>query len=238
MCHQQGTAGCDTSPSCLTTETCSCNPGYVGENCEILCSNGSFDGATCVCEAGWTGSSCDVNINKCDPNPCVNGACIDGTNSYSCACLPGWSGTSCNIADGICPLPIGTYPELDSGLQAVRAETTVYCDPDDYIDLLNPYIATLYAYNVNNHVAVFPFTIGGDAVDGNPNGPLCSYHETVDGIQYYKDGYDQGLTQPRECILKVVVDPSFTEPQLIGYGGCTCCNLWEYHLFLIVPSCL
>ena len=37
-----------------------------------------------------------VDINDCDPNPCVNGGtCTDLVNGYSCECVPGYSGNVC-----------------------------------------------------------------------------------------------------------------------------------------------
>uniref|UniRef100_H2ZD24 EGF-like domain-containing protein n=1 Tax=Ciona savignyi TaxID=51511 RepID=H2ZD24_CIOSA len=36
------------------------------------------------------------NIDDCAANPCVNGACTDGVNSYTCTCTAGWQGTNCD----------------------------------------------------------------------------------------------------------------------------------------------
>lgn len=50
----------------------------------------------CRCALGYRGHLCEVNINECEPNPCVNGAsCMDGLGSYTCRCLPGFNGTRC-----------------------------------------------------------------------------------------------------------------------------------------------
>jgi hypothetical protein len=44
------------------------------------------------------GKDFDVDIDDCDPNPCVNGGCTDtGTDSYSCACDSGWTGDDCDV---------------------------------------------------------------------------------------------------------------------------------------------
>lgn len=54
----------------------------------------------CQCKTGFTGKNCNVQINKCDPNPCVNGDCvnnlIDSSSSYSCQCFHGYTGYYCN----------------------------------------------------------------------------------------------------------------------------------------------
>ena len=51
--------------------------------------------------SGWSGDDCDLNSDDCDPDPCVNGSCSDGVDSYSCSCDAGWTGTDCdaNIDD-------------------------------------------------------------------------------------------------------------------------------------------
>ena len=38
------------------------------------------------------------NIDDCDPDPCANGQCVDGINSYECNCDSGYNGANC---DGI-----------------------------------------------------------------------------------------------------------------------------------------
>ena len=32
------------------------------------------DGYDCACDPGYTGRDCGVEINECDPDPCMNGA--------------------------------------------------------------------------------------------------------------------------------------------------------------------
>lgn len=50
----------------------------------------------CQCADGYRGRLCEVDIDECDPNPCVNGAsCLDGLGSFACRCLPGFNGTRC-----------------------------------------------------------------------------------------------------------------------------------------------
>lgn len=52
--------------------------------------------ARCQCIEGYRGRLCEVDVDECDPNPCVNGAsCLDGLGSYTCRCLPGFNGTRC-----------------------------------------------------------------------------------------------------------------------------------------------
>ncbi|CAF0808821.1 unnamed protein product [Brachionus calyciflorus] len=94
---------------------CLCPPDRTGKFCEQkinfcnsfdnLCRNGSAcifaneDGSNfkCSCAAGFTGIHCDEPVNDCDPNPCVNGKCIDQHLGYICECPKGFMGKNCDI---------------------------------------------------------------------------------------------------------------------------------------------
>mgnify|MGYP001180613452 CR=1 FL=1 len=57
----------------------------------------------CVCQPGWIGDMCDVNVDDCDPNPCVNGGqCIDDVNDFSCVCEQGFTGKKCQHTIDYC----------------------------------------------------------------------------------------------------------------------------------------
>ena len=68
-----------------------------------LCQNNSNETHTpgsyyCLCKTGFTGKNCSVQTNKCDPNPCHHGRCLNDLilGSYYCDCFQGDSGTHCN----------------------------------------------------------------------------------------------------------------------------------------------
>ncbi|XP_060565064.1 neurogenic locus notch homolog protein 2-like isoform X2 [Ruditapes philippinarum] len=103
---------CQNSGTCvdgINAYTCTCLPGYNGDNCENdidectpnQCQNGAtcVDGInayTCTCVAGYEGINCQTNINECIGNVCQNGAtCVDGINQYTCTCVAGYDGNFC-----------------------------------------------------------------------------------------------------------------------------------------------
>jgi len=40
-----------------------------------------------------------LDVDECQPNPCVHGKCTDGVNSYACQCTPGYRGDNCEGKD-------------------------------------------------------------------------------------------------------------------------------------------
>ena len=48
---------------------------------------------TCSCPPGFSGDDCSQNIDDCDIDPCTNdGVCVDGVDDYSCTCPVGLGG--------------------------------------------------------------------------------------------------------------------------------------------------
>ena len=40
----------------------------------------------------------NLDINECQPDPCVNGNCTDQINGYICTCNAGYSGKHCSTS--------------------------------------------------------------------------------------------------------------------------------------------
>ena len=43
-------------------------------------------------------NECLIDAPNNQDSPCVNGYCIDGTNTYFCQCFDGFTGTNCDQA--------------------------------------------------------------------------------------------------------------------------------------------
>ncbi|KAI8479536.1 hypothetical protein Bbelb_427260 [Branchiostoma belcheri] len=108
LCEQQGCPGenCNAHGSCNSaTQTCTCYPGWSGDDCSIPDCPGSPSCSghgkclptvprTCLCESDWAGEICDI--------PCLHGNNINGTE---CICEDCYSGIGCHdvcSGNGIC----------------------------------------------------------------------------------------------------------------------------------------
>ncbi|KAG5841044.1 hypothetical protein ANANG_G00195410, partial [Anguilla anguilla] len=68
---------------------------------ENMCLNGGScytrgDVYTCSCLPGYSGDNCEIDADDCQSSPCRNGGtCVDGFNSFTCVCLPSYGGSLC-----------------------------------------------------------------------------------------------------------------------------------------------
>ncbi|CAJ0587335.1 unnamed protein product, partial [Mesorhabditis spiculigera] len=102
--------------------TCTCQPGWTGENCTLKlwcdplfnqCEYGSkcnlnadYSGYSCDCLSLYTGKNCDIP-NMCESVPCQNGGDCSVISSsfdstYNCTCQPGYTGAQCQSYIDFC----------------------------------------------------------------------------------------------------------------------------------------
>ncbi len=81
---------CENFNQCLS-QSVSCNHGY--------CVDGEGF-ATCSCDPGYTGERCEVDIDDCAAVNCSgNGVCVDGVNSFNCQCVSEFTGELCSVEE-------------------------------------------------------------------------------------------------------------------------------------------
>jgi len=127
---------------------CVCRDGYIGAFCDVPGPCAGIDcgpHAACVeglceCHAGYEGENCEVDIDECDPGPCLNGgACAEGApGTYACTCVGGYTGAHCehcptdgdgdgygDPASGLCAHP---EADCDDGHATVHPGAPELCD--------------------------------------------------------------------------------------------------------------
>ena len=127
---------CQTSPclnggECLEnsqSSLCECKPGKIIVDRVQICYMNVFSIFKILNienVSGYSGPNCEIDINECEPDPCVHGSCTDLTAAFSCDCEQGWEGRLCDL-------------NIDDCL----TNTTNICHNGGYCnDLLNDYQA-------------------------------------------------------------------------------------------------
>ncbi|OWA49788.1 Fat-like cadherin-related tumor suppressor-like protein [Hypsibius exemplaris] len=105
-CQNGGT--CEATPSkSAEVFVCRCSARYSGTFCENdsnpcagnpclsgSCTNRLPNDFHCACPSGLTGKRCEYG-RYCNPNPCQNGGCEEGTFGPICQCFQGFEGSRC-----------------------------------------------------------------------------------------------------------------------------------------------
>lgn len=68
----------------INIDECADSPCHNGGTCED-----GINGFTCRCPEGYHDPTCLSEVNECNSNPCIHGACRDSLNG--CAQAPGGS---------------------------------------------------------------------------------------------------------------------------------------------------
>lgn len=118
--------------------TCTCVPGYTGTLCETdidecassPCQNGGtcndlVNGFNCTCTSEFGRTLCDAQ--KCDTNPCENGAeCfVPEGFEFACDCTSGWYGKYCNDS-AVTVTSRGSFPVVFNHRGCVISGNGVY----------------------------------------------------------------------------------------------------------------
>eukprot|EP00117_Sycon_ciliatum_P036757 scpid5793/ scgid27624/ Protocadherin alpha-6 len=119
-------ANCTLDMSVSSGYTCQCPQHYIGNG--ISASSGCT-----MCAPGETvmGGKC-VNINECDPMPCMNGAtCVDGIYDFTCQCSAAYTGENCETHLKTCAIQTGI---CQNGGKCVDTKDDILCQcPTGYM---------------------------------------------------------------------------------------------------------
>ncbi|XP_028513086.1 neurogenic locus Notch protein [Exaiptasia diaphana] len=148
------------------------------------------------------------NADDCVPNPCTNGKCIDGVNSYTCECIPGYAGKNCQTdVDECAKKPCQNGAKCIDGVNAYKCE----CAPG------------FNGKNCENNVdecAKKPCQNGGKCTDG-VNSYTCKCAAGYTGPNCETNADD---CVPNPCTNGKCIDGvnSYTCECIPGYAGKNC----------------
>ena len=142
-------------PTCVQVDLCASNPCNATNT--LRCVNVLQD-YTCICVPDVTGKNCSDILDQCEPDPCVNGPCIDGNLTYTCVCPGSFEGTNCDFCNISCP------QESTSNNSTCQCEKIpTLCG----VNICNPTTQLCSAGNCICHTPEFIVGIDGSCIDSN-----------------------------------------------------------------------
>ncbi|KAI6653592.1 Neurogenic locus notch-like protein 1 [Oopsacas minuta] len=239
---------CMNNGTCLdqiNDYNCTCVNEWMGKNCSdcgLTCINGQQNSncSVCLCDPGYTGTACEIDINDCEPEPCMNnGTCVDQVNDYNCTCVNGWVGKNCSE----CGLTCNNGQQnsncsvclCDPGYTGTACEIDINdCEPEPCMnngtcqDQVNDYNCTCVIEWIGKNCSECPLNCNNGTQSENCSICICESEYTGTNCEVFIDPCDSNpCSNGGECITNGTTYECLCPPGYIGENcgaGVFVCN--------------